>query len=170
MSGIPAGGRKECTITTHSDRATSQRHCAKWEKFISELTCCMSPFMPAWKRQKQKQISGCRGSGWGGIWSERDSRKEVFGVWNYSLCCLRWGLQELRHVLRTHRKHTQQKVNFTYELEKYKWKKSLFLNDWNKRKRQSTLFVSNDLGYHSSIIYYSQKEEKTLMGIKHMNG
>ena len=29
MSRIPAGDRKEYTITTHSDWATSQRHCAE---------------------------------------------------------------------------------------------------------------------------------------------
>lgn len=52
----------------------------------------------------------------------------------------------------------------------YNEKSHYFLMTETQGNLQSTLFVSNDLGHHSSIIYYSQKEETTQMGIKHMNG
>lgn len=102
--------------------------------------------------------------------------KETVGIlWGLELFCTlpSVGITRIQPCVRTHRKHTHNKkwillmINLKNE---YKWKKSLFLNDWNTRKRQSTLFVSNDLGHHSSIVYYSQKEETTQMGIKHMNG
>lgn len=71
---------------------------------------------------------------------EGSELKETVGrkLWSLELFSMlpTMGITKTQACVKNSQKtYTQQRVNFTYELEKYKWKKSLFLNDWNKRKR-----------------------------------